>query len=90
MLTIQVTNIMYIKHVNLLFYLKLNALSILEKKQQIAVCFGYYFKNVLLLLVLLSIYIFLKYYSSINRNNRASIANFPGWCLFFLNQFYIS
>lgn len=31
MLTIQVTNIMYIKYVDLLFYLNLNGPSILEK-----------------------------------------------------------
>lgn len=36
--TIQVTNIMYIKRVNLLFYLKLNALSILEKKNSKLMC----------------------------------------------------
>lgn len=88
MLTIQVINTMYIKHVSSLFYLKLNGLSILEKNQQIAVCFGYYFKNILRPLVLLSIYIFLKYYSSINTNNRDTIENFPG-CFFFLNQLYI-
>lgn len=38
MLTIQVTNTMYIKQVNLLFCLQLNGLSILEKKISKLLC----------------------------------------------------